>query len=77
MCGLSNQLVQVKFAFHQRVLPGITGLAQISQAYDSCEDDVRSKLIFDLAYIERMSPLQDLKILLRTFPVILLRRGGW
>ena len=61
----------------QRVLPGITGLAQISQAYDSCEDDVRSKLTFDLAYIERMSPLQDLAILARTFPVVLLRRGGW
>jgi lipopolysaccharide/colanic/teichoic acid biosynthesis glycosyltransferase len=61
----------------QRVLPGITGLAQISQGYDRSDDDVRNKLRFDLTYIERMSPLQDLQIFARTVPVILLRRGGW
>jgi lipopolysaccharide/colanic/teichoic acid biosynthesis glycosyltransferase len=61
----------------QRVLPGITGLAQISQSYDTCVEDVRSKLHFDLQYIERMSPVQDLLIFFRTFPVVFLRRGGW
>ena len=61
----------------QRVLPGITGLAQVSQPYDACLDDVRGKLRFDLDYIERMSPLQDLVILARTVPVVLLQRGGW
>jgi len=61
----------------QRVLPGITGLAQVSQSYDSCIDDVRNKLRFDLAYMERMSPVQDLLILLRTVPVILFRKGAW
>jgi lipopolysaccharide/colanic/teichoic acid biosynthesis glycosyltransferase len=61
----------------QRVLPGITGLAQVSQPYDACLDDVRSKLRFDLSYIERMSLLQDLVILARTVPVVLLQRGGW
>ncbi|HYR07446.1 MAG TPA: sugar transferase [Longimicrobium sp.] len=61
----------------QRVLPGITGLAQVSQPYDACLDDVRNKLRFDLDYIERMSPLQDLLILARTVPVVLLQRGGW
>ncbi|HEX6910801.1 MAG TPA: sugar transferase [Longimicrobium sp.] len=61
----------------QRVLPGITGLAQVSQPYDACLDDVRSKLRLDLNYIERMSLLQDLAILARTVPVVLLQRGGW
>ena len=61
----------------QRVLPGITGLAQVSQSYDTCIDDVRNKLRFDLAYVERMSPLQDLAIMLKTIPVILFRKGGW
>ena len=61
----------------QRVRPGITGLAQVSQDYDTCVDDVRNKLRFDLHYIERMSPMQDFAILLRTVPVVLLRRGGW
>ncbi len=61
----------------QRVLPGITGLAQISQSYDACLDDVKRKVDFDLEYIRRISPLQDLKILLATLPVVMLKRGGW
>ena len=61
----------------QRVLPGITGLAQVTQSYDTCVDSVRGKLHCDLQYIERMSPLQDLHILLRTIPTVLLRRGAW
>lgn len=32
------------------ITPGITGLAQINQGYDSCLDDVRNKLNYDLAY---------------------------
>jgi len=61
----------------QRVLPGITGLAQISHHYDACVDDVRRKLSFDLEYIGRESALEALRILLRTVPVILFRRGAW
>jgi lipopolysaccharide/colanic/teichoic acid biosynthesis glycosyltransferase len=61
----------------QRVLPGITGLAQISHHYDACVDDVRRKLSFDLEYIGRESALEDLRILLRTVPVILFRKGAW
>ena len=61
----------------QRVLPGITGLAQVSQSYDTCVDGVRSKLRYDLQYIEAMSPLQDLAILVRTVPVVLGRKGAW
>jgi lipopolysaccharide/colanic/teichoic acid biosynthesis glycosyltransferase len=53
------------------VLPGITGWAQIHLAYDRCVDDVRRKLDYDLAYIARRSPLQDLRIMLRTVPVML------
>jgi len=61
----------------QRVLPGITGWAQVNQSYDRCIDDVKRKLEFDLEYIERQSPLTDLRILLRTIPVVLLKRGAW
>jgi lipopolysaccharide/colanic/teichoic acid biosynthesis glycosyltransferase len=61
----------------QRVLPGITGLAQISQPYDRCLDDVKRKVDFDLEYIGKVSPLQDLKILLGTLPAVVFRRGGW
>jgi lipopolysaccharide/colanic/teichoic acid biosynthesis glycosyltransferase len=61
----------------QRVRPGITGWAQINQNYDSCLDDVRRKLQYDLEYIHRQSPLEDLRIMVRTLPAVILKRGGW
>jgi lipopolysaccharide/colanic/teichoic acid biosynthesis glycosyltransferase len=61
----------------QRVLPGITGWAQVNQPYDSCMDDVRRKVMYDLEYIDRCSPLEDLKIILYTLPAVVVKRGGW
>jgi lipopolysaccharide/colanic/teichoic acid biosynthesis glycosyltransferase len=65
------------YARRQQVLPGITGWAQINHHYDRCVDDVKRKLALDLEYIERRTALNDLKILARTIPVILTRRGAW
>src|SRR5947199_307202 len=61
----------------QRVRPGITGWAQVNQSYDSCVEDVRRKLAFDLEYIRRESVGEDLRIMLRTVPVMVLRLGAW
>jgi lipopolysaccharide/colanic/teichoic acid biosynthesis glycosyltransferase len=61
----------------QRVLPGITGWAQINLAYDSSVDDVREKLSYDLEYIRQRSALEDLKIMFLTPAVMFGRRGGW
>lgn len=61
----------------QRVLPGITGWAQVNRAYDSSVDDVREKLSYDLEYIRQRSAFEDLKIMLLTPAVMLGRRGGW
>lgn len=61
----------------QRVRPGITGWAQINQGYDTSVDDVRRKVRYDLEYIRRQSTVEDLKIMLRTVPVMVMRRGGW
>jgi lipopolysaccharide/colanic/teichoic acid biosynthesis glycosyltransferase len=61
----------------QRVLPGITGWAQINQHYDSCVEDVRNKVRLDLEYIERCSPTEDLRIVLRTVPVVVFQKGAW
>lgn len=66
-----------KYAWRQRVRPGITGWAQVNLDYDRSVDDVARKLDYDLEYLERRSWREDLRIMLRTFPVILLRRGGW
>jgi len=66
-----------EYSERQRVLPGITGWAQINRAYDSSVDDVREKLTYDLEYIRRRSAVEDLKIMLLTPAVMLGRRGGW
>ena len=60
----------------QQVLPGITGLAQVSHRYDQSLQDVERKLSLDLRYIERVSSAEDLRIMLKTIPVVLFRKGG-
>jgi lipopolysaccharide/colanic/teichoic acid biosynthesis glycosyltransferase len=66
-----------EYPLRQRAKPGITGLAQINHHYDRSIDDVRTKVSYDLEYIRRQSLGEDLRIMLKTIPVILLRRGGW
>jgi lipopolysaccharide/colanic/teichoic acid biosynthesis glycosyltransferase len=61
----------------QRVKPGITGWAQINQSYDSCLDDVKNKVSFDLEYVKNQSLGHDLRIMSMTLPVMLFRKGGW
>ncbi|HEX6924557.1 MAG TPA: sugar transferase [Longimicrobiaceae bacterium] len=64
------------YTMRQRVLPGITGWAQVNRPYDESIHDVRAKLEYDLEYIQRISVRQDLGILLRTIPVVFLGRGA-
>ena len=66
-----------EYPLRQRAKPGITGLAQINHHYDRSLEDVRTKVHYDLEYIRRQSLVEDLRIMLKTLPVILLRRGGW
>lgn len=60
--------------------PGITGLAQVNQAYDSCIEDVRNKVLYDHAYAARITTwwgwlTTDVGILLKTVMVVVLRKG--
>jgi lipopolysaccharide/colanic/teichoic acid biosynthesis glycosyltransferase len=64
------------YQHRQRARPGITGWAQVNNAYDASIDDVRAKVLYDLEYLERQSLAEDVKIMLRTVPVMLFRRGG-
>lgn len=66
-----------EYPVRQRVRPGITGLAQVSNPYDQCLDDVRRKVAYDIAYMRRQSLGEDIRIMMRTVPVMLLRIGGW
>jgi lipopolysaccharide/colanic/teichoic acid biosynthesis glycosyltransferase len=64
------------YRVRQRVLPGITGLAQITLPYDRSLEDVRKKVDLDLEYIRRCSAAQDLLIMAKTMPVMVLRKGA-
>lgn len=61
----------------QRVPPGITGHAQVHLQYDTSVDDVKRKVEHDLEYIVRRTVWEDLRIMLKTIPVMLFRKGGW
>jgi lipopolysaccharide/colanic/teichoic acid biosynthesis glycosyltransferase len=66
-----------EYPLRHRAKPGITGLAQISHSYDSCIDDVRTKIRYDLEYLRRQSLREDLRIMVKTVPVMFFRRRGW
>ncbi|MBC7788379.1 MAG: sugar transferase [Anaerolineae bacterium] len=65
------------YHMRQRVMPGITGWAQVNQAYDTSVDDVRRKVQFDLEYLSTRSVTRDLRIMARTVPIMLFSRLGW
>jgi lipopolysaccharide/colanic/teichoic acid biosynthesis glycosyltransferase len=65
-----------RYVERQRVLPGITGWAQVNQSYDQCLDDVRRKVVLDLEYIRNRSTAEDLKIMARTLPVMIGKKGS-
>jgi lipopolysaccharide/colanic/teichoic acid biosynthesis glycosyltransferase len=54
------------------VRPGLTGLAQIRNAYDLHPNH---KIKYDYLYIQRRSLLLNLYILAKTVPVVLLKKG--
>ncbi|MBV6624858.1 MAG: sugar transferase [Rivularia sp. (in: Bacteria)] len=66
---------QTKHFIRQEVLPGITGLWQVSgrSEIDNFDDVIK----LDMNYIENWSILLDLRIFLRTFRVILQKTGAY
>lgn len=67
-----------EFPYYYRrlaVRPGLTGWAQVKGNYDASLDDIRRKLKDDFFYIENLSMILDLKILLMTVGVVLSRKG--
>jgi lipopolysaccharide/colanic/teichoic acid biosynthesis glycosyltransferase len=62
------------------VVPGITGLAQVSQGYDTCIEDVRSKLTFDHSYALNLTSItlwlkMDLFISIKTLRIMVTAQG--
>ncbi|MCL2152333.1 MAG: exopolysaccharide biosynthesis polyprenyl glycosylphosphotransferase [Oscillospiraceae bacterium] len=60
------------FAFRTKVKAGITGLAQIYGRYNTAPDE---KLFLDIMYIETLSIMQDIKLLLQTTKVLFLPKS--
>ena len=56
------------------VLPGVTGLWQVS---GRSELDFDELVRLDFLYLERWSVFLDLSILLKTIPAVVKSRGAW
>jgi exopolysaccharide biosynthesis polyprenyl glycosylphosphotransferase len=72
-----EKLKQVYPLYTRRLLvrPGLTGWAQVKGNYDETIEDVRTKLEYDLYYLENMSLRMDLKIILSTVAIVLGGKG--
>ncbi|MDP8246950.1 MAG: sugar transferase [Candidatus Tritonobacter lacicola] len=73
-----KQLVrQIPFyAERLEVKPGITGWAQVMYKYAASLEAHREKLLYDIFYIENMTPALDFLIILKTLFVVLRGRGA-
>jgi exopolysaccharide biosynthesis polyprenyl glycosylphosphotransferase len=72
-----DQIVARKPAYllvHQ-VRPGITSMGQVKFGYASSVDEMLERLDYDLLYIENMSLLNDIKILVYTIKIVLTGEG--
>ena len=57
------------------VKPGLTGWAQVKYRYGSSVEDSATKLMYDLYYVKNISPVLDMKIVLKTVLTILTKSG--
>jgi len=81
--GFYQKLEQAIPFFAERtygVTPGITGLAQVNQGYDTCIEDVRNKVCYDHCYSLALSNpsswlRMDISIIFRTIIVVVMGRG--
>ena len=56
--------------------PGLTGIAQVVNGYDNELEGFRRKIGYDLLYLQNCCLLNDLKIMLRTFKVVITGDGA-
>lgn len=62
------------------ITPGITGLAQVYQGYDTCIEDVKTKIGYDFSYSLSLTNIatwlkMDGKIIIKTLQLMVLGRG--
>ncbi len=64
------------YADRLAVKPGLTGLAQVENGYDSSIDSVHRKVAYDLEYIRTWSLWKDIQIMLKTVVVVCTGKGA-
>ena len=71
--GKLYQDVMDNYGHRIRVKPGLTGWAQVNgwRGNTETEEQLRKRVEYDLHYIEHWSIMLDLKILFRTFWIVL------
>jgi len=57
------------------VKPGLTGWAQVKYRYGASVKDAEIKLMYDLFYVKNISPLLDIRIVLKTILTLLSKAG--
>jgi lipopolysaccharide/colanic/teichoic acid biosynthesis glycosyltransferase len=72
-----DQIVKVAphYKHLQKVRPGITSWGQVKYGYAENVGEMVERLKFDVLYIENMSMLVDLKILIHTVVIVFQGRG--
>lgn len=69
-------LVIPRYDERTRILPGITGWAQINYPYGASVEDAQAKLAYDLSYVRNRSLWLDLLILFATVRVVMFGIGA-
>jgi exopolysaccharide biosynthesis polyprenyl glycosylphosphotransferase len=64
------------YADRAAVRPGLTGWAQVKYSYGASIEDARTKLSYDLWYIQKRSLWLDLRIILATARVVVQQAGA-
>lgn len=64
------------YSLRHGVRPGITGWAQVSYPYGASAADALRKLEYDLFYVRHYTLLFDVRIMLKTLRVMILRTGS-
>jgi lipopolysaccharide/colanic/teichoic acid biosynthesis glycosyltransferase len=64
------------FSMRLLVRPGITGWAQVKSGYAASVEESKTKLEYDLYYIQSMSPLMDFQVVLKTAALVMRGNSG-
>ena len=72
-----NQIMQKApyYALLHQIRPGITSMGMVKYVYASTIDEMLERLKFDIIYIENMSLVTDMKIIIYTIKTVITGKG--